>query len=133
MGSIFISSSYHIQQVAATLLSDEKWLDEVYFPQNLARLQEAKFLVNGRMKALGLEVKEAKAGLFSWVNFRSVVKMENYEDEMKFFNTLFNKYKLYLVPGHKFLCEEPGWFRIIFALKPEHLEEGLRRLGRALE
>jgi len=35
--SIFISSSVHIQQVTAKLLSDKAWLDNIYFPTNLAR------------------------------------------------------------------------------------------------
>ena len=31
----------HIQHVGAKMLSDQKWLDEVYFPGNLQKLQDA--------------------------------------------------------------------------------------------
>jgi aspartate/methionine/tyrosine aminotransferase len=42
------------------------------------------------------------------------------------------KERVRLVPGRQYHCAEWGWFRIVFALKKGELEEGLRRIEKAL-
>ena len=41
--------------------------------------------------------------------------------------------KVFLASGKVFGSEKPGWFRIVFSHQKELLEEGLRRIVRALE
>lgn len=37
-----------------------------------------------------------------------------------------------IAPGHVYMAEEPGWFRITFTVGREALEEGLKRLKESL-
>ena len=61
--------------------------------------------------------------------------MENKDEssEMKLFQKIFDIAKVYIVPGAEFNCNIAGWFRIIFAVRPEVLEEGLNRLEKLLQ
>ena len=36
--------------------------------------------------------------------------------------------QVYLVPGSQFFSRPAGWFRIIFSVQPQILEEGLARI-----
>jgi aspartate/methionine/tyrosine aminotransferase len=40
--------------------------------------------------------------------------------------------KVFLATGTSFGSEQPGWFRIVFSQKRDILEEGLRRIEKAL-
>ena len=52
---------------------------------------------------------------------------------MALFKMLFEKHKLYIVPGSEFGCLRFGWFRLIFAVAREKLETALDRLALALD
>jgi len=130
--SIFVSSSVHIQQVAAKLLSDKTWLDNVYFPINLERLESTFQVVNTRLTQLSVPVMRAQAGLFCWVDFSLYLETVDAAGEMKLFDELMDKAKVYIVPGSQFDCIIPGWFRIIFAVRKDVLEEGLTRIETVL-
>ena len=51
---------------------------------------------------------------------------------MALFKKLFEKQKLYIVPGSEFGCVRFGWFRLIFAVARDKLETALDRLVLAL-
>jgi len=130
--SIFISSSVHIQQVAAKLLGDKAWLDSVYFPNNLERLESTFQVVNKRLTSLSVPVLRAQAGLFCWADFSKYLETNDEEGEMKLFDQLMDDAKVYIVPGSQFSCKVPGWFRIIFAVRKDALEAGLDQIEKVL-
>ena len=34
-------------------------------------------------------------------------------------------HKVYIIPGSEVHCADPGWYRIVFSMKPEILDEGI--------
>ena len=119
-------------QVSAKLLSDSDWIDSTYLPVNHKRLQDAYSYVETRLTLLSIPVLKPSAGLFCWANFRSYIETMDTEGEMKLFRKLFDDEKVYIVPGSQFFCQQPGWFRIIFAVKQDILEAGLDKIEHAL-
>jgi len=122
----------HQQHMAATLLGDDLWLDNKFFPENIRRLSEAHSHTVNTLGEIGIKAFRAKAGLFVWLDFRKYLKEATREFEMDLFQRLFNDHNVYIVPGSEFGCTEFGWFRIIFSVTPKKLEVALDRIKRAL-
>ena len=121
--AIYTGLPPHIQELGAKMLKDKSWLEEIYFPRNISRLQNNY----NRFKAFleskhGLKVRKASAGFFIWVNFARFMEKKTLEDEMLLFGRLLDKFKLYIIPGSKMSCIDPGWFRIVIAIKPSQVE-----------
>ena len=116
------------------MLSDHKWLHEVYFPSNLQRLQDAFQSCYTFFTKFGCKVRESQAGLFAWVDFSPLFSNEvTAETEKELFMTLLDKYKIYIPNGIEFGSKDPGWFRVIFAIKREHWIEFCRRFEKFVE
>eukprot|EP00090_Calanus_glacialis_P002417 TRINITY_DN11811_c0_g1_i4.p1 TRINITY_DN11811_c0_g1~~TRINITY_DN11811_c0_g1_i4.p1 ORF type:complete len:423 (-),score=100.76 TRINITY_DN11811_c0_g1_i4:67-1335(-) len=130
---IYTSVSVHIQQFVSKMLQDTVWLDQIYFPANISRLSSSYSYVAKRLSDLRIPVIPAQAGLFCWADFSLYLDTQTQEGELKLFRKFFDEYKVYLVPGSMFGCEVVGWFRIIFAVGKERLEEGLDRIERAIQ
>ena len=112
------------------------------------RLERAAAYTTERLARLGVKVLPAQAGLFCWADFGPRLPARTEQEELQLFHTLFQQHKVsrcwvlidpvlvawqvYLVPGSMFGCEQPGWFRIILAVAPAALQEGLARIERAL-
>ena len=106
------------------MLSDRTWLNEIYFPRNIQRLRDnyARFKCFLETKHQ-IQVRSASAGFFIWVNFSKFLpKNKTAEDEINLFNILLEKFKLYIIPGSQMASNDPGWFRIVIAVKQEQLE-----------
>jgi len=131
--AIYACVPAHMQNVAVTLLQDDKWLDEVYFPTNIERLKNAFENTVSKLNQIGVSVFPAQAGLFLWANFSSYLESNTKEAEMALFDKLFNDDKIYLVPGTEFGCTKYGWFRIIFAVDKIKLDVALERLVKGLQ
>ena len=121
---IYIQIPPHIQELGAKMLKDREWLDRVYFPNNINRLRcnYERFLHFLQTKH-NIMVRKASAGFFIWANFSQFLKKKTFEDEMQLFHVLFNQYKLYIIPGSQMSSNNPGWFRIVIAIKQAELEE----------
>ena len=79
-----------------------------------------------------MPVLRAQAGLFCWADFSKYLNTQDEAGEMELFDELMKTAKVYINPGTKFDCKIPGWFRIIFAVKRDKLQEGLDRLETVL-
>jgi len=55
------------------------------------------------------------------------LKHKTHDDEWRLFDSLLDN-KLYILPGNTFHSDEPGWFRIVFAQKPQVLKLGKNNL-----
>ena len=58
--SIFTSMPTHMQHVAATMLKDDQWLDNVFFPTNLKMLKTSYDFAVSNLEDLGIKVLQAK-------------------------------------------------------------------------
>lgn len=122
---LYTSVEGHIQQIGAKMLSDEKWLNQTYFPLNLKRLREAFENCSTFFAKFGCQVRESKAGIFAWVNFSPFFQSREItvESEKQLFLQLMEEHKLYIPNGTEFGSQDPGWFRVIFAIKRDHWAE----------
>lgn len=122
--SIYTGVPAHIQELGGKMLSDRNWLDEIYFPMNIQRLgvnyERFKYFLETKHQ---LKVRKASAGFFIWVNFSKFLpKNKTVEDEINLFNILLEKFKLYIIPGSQMASNDPGWFRIVIAIKQKQLD-----------
>jgi len=88
--------------------------------------------VNSRLASLSVPVVRAQAGLFCWADFSHYLSTQDEVGEMELFEELIGTAKVYINPGCKFDCKIPGWFRIIFAVRSDKLEQGLGRIETVL-
>ncbi|KAK3192333.1 hypothetical protein K4F52_001546 [Lecanicillium sp. MT-2017a] len=129
--SLFSSVSSLTEHVTARMLGDDEWVD-AYVAENRRQLGERYEHVASWATRNGIEYAPgANAGFFLWVNLGAVYK-KNHPDftgdlDPVVYNKLLDE-KIYLAPGFRFGSEQPGWFRIVFTVDFEYLEEGLRRI-----
>ena len=125
---LYSSVQGHIQQIGAKMMSDQIWLEQIYFPKNWQRLDDAYKDCFTFFTKFGCKVRESMAGLFAWIDFSPLFHNEvTVETEKEFFITLLDEYKVYIPNGTEFGCKDPGWFRVIFAIKRDHWIEFCRR------
>ena len=86
------------------------------------------------------------AGLFIWLDLRDLLSAQTHVGSTEESSTSADMYKAYelrvleicsqngvmIAPGHVYMSEEYGWFRITFTIDPDALQEGLARLHKSL-
>ncbi|XP_025027874.1 1-aminocyclopropane-1-carboxylate synthase-like protein 1 isoform X2 [Python bivittatus] len=121
-----------MQYKIAQLLRDRDWINQVYLRANHERLKAAHTFVTDELKTLGVPFLNRSAGFFIWIDFRKYLRKGTFEEEMILWRRFLEK-KVLLSPGNSFECNEPGWFRIIFADKIHRLRLGMQRICEVLE
>ncbi|XP_070553687.1 probable inactive 1-aminocyclopropane-1-carboxylate synthase-like protein 2 [Ptychodera flava] len=103
------------------MLSDEEWVGQTYLPTNRKRLRDSYDVMSKGLTKLGIPHLVRSAGLYIWADFREFVSPLTFEAELEMFHELIDA-GVYIPAGQCFYCQEPGWFRIIFAL-PNHIQQ----------
>ena len=134
----FHAMSAPVQFTLNALLTDEEWLDRVYFPENLKRLKTARDEMASSLREMGLKVLKSVAGFCLWVQMGHLKgttssQEEANDDEAVFFRELLNEARIYIVPGQELLSSEKNWARILFACSAEERREFLVRLKKFRE
>ncbi|XP_077994771.1 1-aminocyclopropane-1-carboxylate synthase-like protein 1 isoform X2 [Glandiceps talaboti] len=127
----FHSIAASTQNMLAEFLSDSEWIKNVFFPANHQRLRESYQCMSDGLTELGVPHLHRSSGLYIWADFRLYLSAPTKEEE----SSLHNRLQLSGVgirTGDEFDCEEPGWFRIIFAHPVDILKIALERIGRVL-
>ena len=128
---IYIAIPSHIQELGAKMLADKKWLEEVYFPNNLSRLKSNYDRFKSFLQSKhNINVRKASAGFFIWANFSRFLPEKTIEEEMKLFHLLFYRYKLYIIPASQMSSNNPGWFRIVITINQGDLKEFEKRFDK---
>ena len=127
---LYSSVQGHVQEIGAKMLSDDKWLNHTYFPTNWNRLKAAYEECKDFFESLGCQVRPSSAGLFAWIKLTPFLKQLTGDKEKELFLNLLNNHKIYMPNGTEFGCQDPGWFRIIFAVKRDHWAEFCQRFRR---
>ncbi|XP_073869976.1 1-aminocyclopropane-1-carboxylate synthase-like protein 1 isoform X3 [Macaca fascicularis] len=103
-----------VQYQMAQLLRDRDWINQVYLPENHARLKAAHTYVSEELRALGIPFLSRGAGFFIWVDLRKYLPKGTFEEEMLLWRRFLDN-KVLLSFGKAFECKEPGWFRFVFS------------------
>ncbi|KAM7084918.1 1-aminocyclopropane-1-carboxylate synthase-like protein 1 [Molossus nigricans] len=121
-----------VQYQMAQLLQDRDWIDQVYLPENHARLKAAHSYVSRELRALGIPFLSRGAGFFIWADLRKYLPEATFEGEMLLWRRFLDN-KVLLSFGKAFECKEPGWFRLVFSDKAHRLHLGMHRVRQVLE
>lgn len=127
MSSFGLVSS-QTQRLLASMLSDQEFVDKFLAESTKRLANRYKIFTNG-LEQVGIKCLKSKAGLFFWMDLRSLLKEESFEDEMVLWRVIINDVKLNVSPGSSFHCSEPGWFRVCFAnMDDQTVEVALKRI-----
>ncbi|KAK4425170.1 1-aminocyclopropane-1-carboxylate synthase 2 [Sesamum alatum] len=120
--------SSQTQYFIASMLSDEEFIDG-FLSESAARLgRRHDTFIKGLEKA-GIKCLESNGAVYCWMDLRHLLKEPTFEAETSLWKTIVNVYKLNVLPGSTFHCNEPGWFRISFAsMDDETLQVALERI-----
>ncbi|XP_012510789.1 PREDICTED: 1-aminocyclopropane-1-carboxylate synthase-like protein 1 [Propithecus coquereli] len=121
-----------VQYQMTQLLRDRDWINQVYLPENHARLKAAHTYVSEELRALGIPFLSGGAGFFIWVDLRKYLPEATFEEEMLLWRRFLDN-KVLLSFGKAFECKEPGWFRFVFSDKAHRLRLGMQRVRQVLE
>ncbi|KAL4755788.1 pyridoxal phosphate-dependent transferase [Aspergillus foveolatus] len=127
--SLFSFPSSLADKAVASLLADGTFMDN-FVATNRARLSESYQFVTGFCKTNGIPYAHSNAALFVWIKLGAIVKDTEMTDDVLL--SRLRKQGVYMTSGSTYACEEPGWFRVVMAHPRHVLEEGLRRMMRAL-
>ncbi|XP_023071577.1 1-aminocyclopropane-1-carboxylate synthase-like protein 1 isoform X4 [Piliocolobus tephrosceles] len=120
-----------VQYQMAQLLRDRDWINQVYLPENHARLKAAHTYVSEELRALGIPFLSRGAGFFIWVDLRKYLPKGTFEEEMLLWRRFLDN-KVLLSFGKAFECKEPGWFRFVFSDQAHRLCLGMQRVRQVL-
>ncbi|KAL0571360.1 hypothetical protein V5O48_010598 [Marasmius crinis-equi] len=135
---LYSSPSSLAENAAVELFSDEKFMED-YVRTNQERLSEAYRFAVERVKEHGIEyMTGANAAFFLWLNLGKAWKEKHPEaaEDLASTEVLFGRLmaeKVYLVRGDAAGAEEAGWFRLVFSQPREIVDEGIKRIVRALQ
>ncbi|KAL2399724.1 putative inactive 1-aminocyclopropane-1-carboxylate synthase-like protein 2 [Exophiala dermatitidis] len=147
----FSWAPHALQDVWAAMLDDHEWRKRMH-KKNITLMKENYEIITKFMRERDVGYYEMNAGLYIWADFRRFLFPET-ERAGADFSTLkvggplaqtFEKRELRIAdicvdkgvmisPGTSYMSSEYGWFRITFTAEKSLLEEGLRRIWKALQ
>ncbi|RZC71069.1 hypothetical protein C5167_034230 [Papaver somniferum] len=120
--------STQTQHFVASLLSDDEFVDR-FLSESSKRLAKRHNMLTRGLKEVGIGSLKSNAGLFFWMDLRSLLKEPTLGAEMSLWRVIINDVKLNVSPGSSFQCSEAGWFRVCFAnMDDETVEIALGRI-----
>ncbi|KAK7570857.1 hypothetical protein V3481_018952 [Fusarium oxysporum f. sp. vasinfectum] len=146
--SIFSWSSHIIQDTWAAMLEDRQWL-QTFTEKKLELMVENHKIATSFFHDHGIQFYNTNAGLFIWMDLRYLLTLQTStgEADLSAISSEVNTYKqqeieimekgqgngVMIAPGHVYLAEEYGWFRLTFTVGKDALKEGLNRLWKTLQ
>ncbi|KAJ5776381.1 PLP-dependent transferase [Penicillium nucicola] len=144
--SMFSWSPHMLQDVWAAMMERGHWMDGFMRRKQELMLDRYK-MTTAFLSEHGIPYYDMNAGLFLWIDLRHVLcgnpqtqpsddssldgaasdAQPTLQSELDFAD-LCMKNGLMITPGHVYMSENYGWFRITFTVGREALEEGLKRL-----
>ncbi|XP_061338967.1 1-aminocyclopropane-1-carboxylate synthase 1-like [Gastrolobium bilobum] len=113
MSSFGLVSS-QTQHMLASMLSDENFVAN-YLEESSTRLAKRHNKFTKGLEEVNISRFPSNAGLFCWMNLKSLLEEQTFEAELKLWRVIINEVKLNVSPGSSFNCSEPGWYRVCFA------------------
>lgn len=119
--------------IATQMLEDRVWCRE-FIALARRRVEEAYVFFTGRLEEIGIKYSEGGAGFFVFVDLSPWLGREGgsqLEREIELAERFLEKGVL-LQPGEEHSVRV-GWFRLVFTMEREVVEEGLRRIERVVK
>ena len=129
LGSInmFAAIGHPLQKMIAHMLSDDKFVD-TYLGRARSDLVASYSIVTSTLTSLDLPFVEARAGIFLWADFSSLLPEMSWEGEEALVSMFFEE-KVVMTPGQSTRAKKPGMFRICYAwVGPEVLQIAMGRI-----
>lgn len=115
-------------QITTSLLANDSFTTN-YIEVNRYRLAESYKFATCQLQSHGIPFLECNAAFFIWVNLGAVVKNATAEE----ISARLRAEGVYIAAGEHYGAEQTGWFRLVFSHPLTVLEEGLKRLTRAIQ
>ncbi|CAG8923318.1 unnamed protein product [Penicillium salamii] len=115
-------------QITTSLLANDSFTTN-YIEVNRYRLAESYKFATCQLQSHGIPFLECNAAFFIWVNLGAVVKNATAEE----ISARLRAESVYIAAGEHYEAEQTGWFRLVFSHPLNVLEEGLKRLIRAIQ
>ncbi len=109
----------------SSILSDEPFL-QVYFTKLTTQLTKAYNLCTSILRGMNVPYSPANSGPFLWINLSGFLQRKTIESERDLALRMI-KAGLWLATGEAYRSEEPGWFRLTFAVPEPEIRLGLER------
>ncbi|KAH8598679.1 pyridoxal phosphate-dependent transferase [Bisporella sp. PMI_857] len=142
--------SHILQDIWAAMLEDTLWTQEFMLKKRKAMAEQYRFATSFLFER-GVRYYEMNAGLCIWVDLRHLLiskssfQLSDYS-ALRVTSPNASVYKqrelriaeicgingVIIAPGHVYMAEEFGWFRVTFTVEEQALKEGLTRFWRSL-
>ncbi|XP_015060836.1 1-aminocyclopropane-1-carboxylate synthase-like [Solanum pennellii] len=120
--------STQTQYLISNMLLDDTFIEK-FVVESRERLEKRHGVFTKGLENIGINTLESNAGLFCWMDLRSLLEKNTFESEIKLWRMIINDVKLNVSPGCSFHCCEPGWFRVCFAnMDDDTMRIALRRI-----
>ncbi|KAI9899148.1 hypothetical protein N3K66_005609 [Trichothecium roseum] len=137
--SLYSSTSSLSDHAAINLLEDTEFTER-YIRSNQAKLSECYTHITAWARRNDIHYAAGvNAGFFLWLDLGAIFRRFNPQLPAKGFDVnkviadLLLRQKVFIGSGTTFGSEKPGWFRIVFSTNREYVDEGLRRIIKAVE
>ena len=127
--------------ITSTLLSDTTYTEN-YIRTNQLRLASNYAFATAFLNHHNISYSpNVNAAFFLWIDLKPIFSKIATEEERskqgkdlsKAIMARLMKERVFIANGETFAGEEPGWFRVVFSQPRAYVEEGLRRMMRALD
>ncbi|XP_061344055.1 1-aminocyclopropane-1-carboxylate synthase-like [Gastrolobium bilobum] len=120
--------STQTQYLMASMLLDDEFVER-FLAESAKRLAKRYGVFIRGLAQVGIKCLQSNAGLFLWMNLRSLLKKPTFEAEMELWKVIIHQVKINISPGSSFHCSEPGWFRVCYAnMDDKAVEVSLTRM-----
>ncbi|KAJ1272356.1 hypothetical protein BS78_06G195700 [Paspalum vaginatum] len=127
MSSFGLVSS-QTQYFLAKMLADDEFMAR-FLAESARRLAARHERFTSGLREVGIPCLGGNAGLFSWMDLRSMLRDRTPEAELELWRVIIHQVKLNVSPGTSFHCNEPGWFRVCHAnMDDDTMEVALDRI-----
>ncbi len=100
--------------------------------ESIKRNKASYELLCSLLKEIGVEYIPCENSLFIMINLNKYANTP--EKEMEVFTTLYEKYKVHILPGYNgFKYDTPGWYRVCFSLDENLLREGVKKIKQFID
>ncbi|KAK5576994.1 hypothetical protein RB653_001931 [Dictyostelium firmibasis] len=135
--SAFYSCSNIAQYTAINILKDREYLER-YIKTNQKNLKEAYEFASNLLNQYSIPFIKSSSGVFLSLDLRACLKClpdEDDEDnkdafskEIKLWEAIFGN-KVFLNSGKLCYFDKPGFFRLVFTLPKDFVEQGIKRIA----